>query len=70
MIPAKRSVESVASPLALYLATCVDKWKTERDTKMRPMQVLTALEELRAKITDEMIKVRGLRRDPSWSAPK
>lgn len=70
MLPAKRSVESAASPLALYLATCIDKWKSERDTKLRPTQVLLALEEVRHKITEEMIKVRGLRRDPSWSAPK
>ena len=70
MLPAKRSVESVASPMALYLAACVDKWKAERDTKLRPTQVLLALEELRHKITEELIKVRGLRRDPLWTKPK
>jgi hypothetical protein len=46
----------------MYIATCVDNWKLKKDSSLKPEQVLSALEEVRFCITEEIIRVKGLRR--------
>lgn len=44
-----------SKPLATYLATCVDRWR-EHDPEVTCMDILSALEIIRFKLTEAMIR--------------
>lgn len=47
--------EVQSKPLANFLATCVDKWR-EHHPELTCMEILTALELIRFKLTEAMIR--------------
>jgi hypothetical protein len=56
------------SPLALYIANCIDVYREKRNASIA--DVLWALEELRYAITEDQVTVRGIKRGPPLETPR